>query len=73
MAGATMTEFPLSTDTQHLRNMIEDAESDTGITVLRSVLRSAADKAPAADVLRMAKALLQRRIEDERGEWARRN
>jgi hypothetical protein len=68
-----MGEFPLSTDLQHLRNMIEDAESDTGIKVLRSVLRSAADKAPAADILRMAKALMQRRIEDERGKWVRRN
>lgn len=68
-----MSDFPLSTDTQHLRNMIEDAESDTGIRVLRAVLRSAADKAPAADILRMAKALLQRRIEEERGRWVRRN
>lgn len=68
-----MGNFPLSTDTQHLRNMIDDAESDTGIKVLRSVLKSAADKAPAADILRMAKALLQRRIEDERGNWTRWN
>lgn len=68
-----MQKFPWSDGTRHLSNMIDDAESDTGIKVLRSVLRTAADKATDSAVLRMAKALLQSRIDYEQGDWIRQN
>lgn len=68
-----MNDFPLSSETQHLRNMIDSAESEIDIKVLRTVLRTAADKSPASEIVRMAKALLQVRIDSERGEWVRRN
>ncbi len=66
-------DFPLSTSTQHLKNMIADAESDTGIKVLRFVVKHASQDAPADAILRMAKALLQHCVDDERGKWSRRN
>lgn len=68
-----MTDIPISTRTQHLKNMIESAESDVGIRVLRSVIKTAAEKADDADVLAMAKGLLQSRIAEDRGNWIRQN
>jgi hypothetical protein len=68
-----MGDIPLPTELQHLRNMIDKAESDVSITVLRKVIKSAADNAPATDVIRIAKLILQCGIDVERGKWARRN
>ncbi|MBA3480343.1 MAG: hypothetical protein H0T51_00875 [Pirellulales bacterium] len=66
-------EIPLSEDLQHLRNMIAKAKSDVSIRVLRDEIKSAADEAPAADIIRIAQAILQCGIDNERGRWATRN
>lgn len=63
----------LPTEIQHLHNMIEDAQSDVGIRVLRSIIRTAADKAPPEDVIRLAETILQCGIDIERRKWAGRN
>jgi hypothetical protein len=68
-----MGNFPLSEDLEHLRNMIARAKSDVSIRLLRDEIRSAADEAPAADVIRIAHAILQCGIDKERGQWATRN
>ena len=51
---------------QHLRNMIDKAKSDVSIRVLRKAIKSAADHAPAADVIRIAETILQCGIDVER-------
>ena len=68
-----MGDIPLPNELQHLRNIIDSAESDTAVDVLRGVIKSAADKAPAADVIRIAKLILQCGVDIERAKWARRN
>lgn len=66
-----MPELP--EDLQHLQNMIAKAESDVSIRVLRKMITSAAEKAPAADVIRIAKTILQCGIDIERSKWVERN
>ena len=68
-----MDDVPLPDELQHLKNMIEKAQSDVAVRVLRKVIKSAADEAPAADVIRIAQTILQCGIDIERGKWARRN
>lgn len=63
----------LPNELQHLKNLIDDAESDTSIKVLRRIVKSAADKAPAADILKLAKTVLDCGINLERPKWAERN
>lgn len=63
----------LPPELQHLKSIIEDAESDVSTRVLRKLIKSAADKAPAADIVRIAKTILQCGIEIERAKWAERN
>lgn len=64
---------PLPKELQHLKNLIDDAEGDTSIQVLRTIIKSAADRAPAADVVRLAKAVLQCGMATEQSQWANRN
>jgi hypothetical protein len=68
-----MVDPPLPEELQHLRNMIDDAQADTAISVLRGVIKSAADEAPATDIVRIAQTILQCGIDIERGKWVRRN
>lgn len=73
MAEKKMGDIPLPSELQTLRNLIEDAKSDVTVRVLRTLIKSAADRAPAADVVRIAETILQCGIEIERGKWATRN
>jgi hypothetical protein len=68
-----MGDMPLPKELQHLHNLIDNAESEVSINVLRKVIKSAADKAPATDILRIAKTILQCGVDIERGNWVRRN
>ena len=66
-----MSELPR--ELQHLRNLIDAAQSDTAVDVLRDLIKSAADDAPAADVIRLAQTILQCGVDIERRRWAERN
>jgi hypothetical protein len=68
-----MSDPRLPSELQHLQNLIEDAQSDTTIRVLRKLVRSAADEAPATDVIRMAQTILQCGIDIERSKRAGHN
>ena len=58
---------------QHLQNIIAGAKRNDDVEILRGVIKSAADEAPAADVIRMAEFVLQRGIEIEKTKRAERN
>jgi hypothetical protein len=66
-----MPELP--EELQHLKNMISEATSGLSIKMLRDEIKSAADELPAADVVKIAKAILQCGIDNDRGNWAVRN
>jgi hypothetical protein len=68
-----MGEMQLPDDLEHLRNMIAKAQSDVSIKLLRDEIKSAADEASAADVIRIAQAILQCGIDGLRGRRAMRN
>ena len=58
---------------QHLQNIIDGAKRNDDVDILRIIIKSAADEAPAADVIRMAECVLQRGIEIETSKRAERN
>lgn len=58
---------------QHLKNIISGAKRNDDVDLLRIVIKSAADEAPAADVIRMAELILQRGVEIETSKRAERN
>jgi len=55
---------------QHLQNIIAGAKRNDDVEMLRIVIKSAADEAPAADVIKMAEFVLQRGIEIEKSKRA---
>jgi hypothetical protein len=63
----------LPSELQHLRNIIDKAKTNVAIEVLRDLIKSATDNAPAADVIRLAETMLQCGIDIERGKSAQRN
>ena len=60
---------------EHLRNLIGGARNEPNHceSLLRDVIKSAADEAPTADVIRIAEFILQRGIEIETARHARFN
>lgn len=64
--GSMMSDIPK--ELQHLRNLIDSAKDDIAIEVLRDVIRSAADCADKAGVIRLAETILQCGIEIDRKE-----
>ena len=58
----------MSNDLQHLKNLIERAESNISIDVLRKIIKAGIDEAPPGDVIKMAKTMLQCGIDIERAE-----
>lgn len=66
---------PLPDDLQWLKNIIHGAKNDPSYCVmsLRDIIRTAADDAPAAGIIRLAETLLQCGIEIEESKWAERN
>ena len=65
----------LPDELEHLRNLIGGARNEPNHceALLRDVIKSAADEAPAADIIRMAEFILQRGIEIESAKYARFN
>lgn len=47
-------------DVQHLQNLVNAAKANHSVSVLRSVIKSAAEEASAADVIRIAEFILDR-------------
>jgi hypothetical protein len=68
-----MSDPRLPSELQHLQNLIDKAQSNVAVDVLRDLIRSAADDAPATDIIRMAQTILQCGIDIERSKWAQRN
>ena len=66
-----MDELPQ--ELQDLKNIIEDAQANVSVGVLRTIIKSAADTAPAADVIRLAQTILQCGIDIEHSRWPERN
>lgn len=55
----------LPRELQHLQNLIEGAKTNDCEALLRNIIKSAADKAPAADVIRIAQTILDCGIQFE--------
>lgn len=55
----------MSPELEYLRNLIQDAKSDTSITILRKVLKIAIEEAPPRDVIWLAELLLRFGVEME--------
>lgn len=68
-----MSDFPLSTELQHLSNMIAKAKSDVSVRLLRDELRTFAADACDADIIKIAQVILQCGIAQERTTWSNRN
>lgn len=66
-------DMPLPTELQHLKNLIDDAEDNATVRVLRKLIKKAADEAPPEDVIRLAKSILQCGIDIEWAKFIRRN
>lgn len=52
-----MSDLP--DDLQHLRNLIDGVKQNQCENVLRRIVKTAADTAPTADIIRIAETILQ--------------
>jgi len=64
---------PLPDDLQHLRNLIDGVKVNQCEKVLRRIIKSAADSAPTADVIRIAETILRCGVEQSESQWSMRN
>jgi len=58
---------------QHLRNLIDGVKVNQCENVLRRIIKTAADKAPTADLVRIAETILRCGIDQAESKWASRN
>jgi len=65
----------LPDELEYLRNLISGAKGEPNHydSLLRDIVKSAADSAPTADIIRMSEFILQRGIEIEQSKHARFN
>ncbi len=57
---------PLPDDLRTLRNVIQSAESNVDISLLRRIIKASVDAAPRSAVIAMAKYVYERGVEIER-------
>ena len=53
-----MQNEPTSSEMKHLQNLIGEAKHNRYVDLLRHIIKSAADEAPATDVIRIAETIL---------------
>lgn len=73
MNGSDGLDESYPSDLRHLSNLIDDAESEVTIDVLRKIIHFAADEADSAGVISLAKSILASGIAIENGRRARNN
>ena len=58
----------MAPELEHLKNLIDDAESNVSARVLRKLIKRAAETAPNSDVIKIAKTILQCGMDIEQAE-----